>query len=137
VTKLAKSGEGGARPVLDMKAAKLVDLQVNFEAQPVPVVAGEIAWATVDLVYSAHGLGAEMTLRVPVEWDGSTSEEARKADVLRKARDLLDHACNAPGLARAARGAAPENSIEDVGPFEGLAQELGLVEPTRKPIRGL
>jgi hypothetical protein len=96
MTQLAKGGTRPASPVLDLKAAKLVGLQITFEAQPVPIAAGEIAWAAVDLVYSANGVGAEMTLRIPIEWDSSTSEAARRADVLQKARELLDHACNAP-----------------------------------------
>jgi hypothetical protein len=99
MTKVAKSVAGPAGTVLDLKGAKLVDLQVTFQSQPIPIAAGEITWATVDFVYSAGGIGAEMRLRLPIEWDGSASEAARKANVLRKARELLDHACNASGLA--------------------------------------
>ena len=124
---------GMAADPLDLSRAKLVDLQVNFDAQPLPIAFGEITWAAVDLTYSANGVGAEMTIRVPIEWDGNGSDEAKRDIALRRARDLLDHACNAPGLARAAASKMP--AAEITNPLEGLAQELGLIEPTTKPER--
>jgi hypothetical protein len=73
-----------------------------------------------------------MTIRVPIEWDGNASDEAKRDLALRRARDLLDHACNAPGLARTT--SAKMQPGEVVPPLEGLAQELGLSDPTTKPI---
>jgi hypothetical protein len=116
---------------LDLTKAKLIDLQVNFDAQPLPIAFGEITWASVDLTYSASGVGAEMTIRVPLEWDGNASDDAKRDLALRRARDLLDHACNAPGLARAASSKMPPADV--TSPLEGLAQELGLSEPTTSP----
>ncbi len=125
-----QGNEPAARP-LDLTKAKLIDLQVTFDAQPVPIAFGEITWAVVDLSYSASGVGAEMTVRVPIEWDGNASDEAKRDLALRRARDLLDHACNAPGLARVSSSKMPPAEVTN--PLEGLAQELGLSEPTTKP----
>lgn len=116
---------------LDLTKAKLIDLQVTFDAQPLPIAFGELMWAVVDLSYSSSGVGAEMTIRVPIEWDGDASEEAKRDIALRRARDLLDHACNAPGLARAASSKMAAGEIAN--PLEGLAQELGISEPSTKP----
>lgn len=126
-----RQGPGSAASPLDLTKAKLIDLQVTFDAQPLPIASGEITWAVVDLTYSASGVGAEMTIRVPVEWDGNASAEAKRDLALRRARELLDHACNAPGLARAASSKMPPADL--TGPLEGLAQELGFSEPTTEP----
>jgi hypothetical protein len=91
-----RQGSGSAASPLDLTKAKLIDLQVTFDAQPLPIAFGEITWASVDLTYSASGVGAEMTVRVPIEWDGNASDDAKRDLALRRARDLLDHACNAP-----------------------------------------
>lgn len=122
---------GSVADPLDLSKAKLVDLQVTFDSQPLPIAFGEITWAAVDLSYSASGVGAEMTIRVPIEWDGNASEEAKRDLALRRARDLLDHACNAPGLVRATSSKMPPADITH--PLEGLAQELGLREPSTTP----
>jgi hypothetical protein len=124
-------GPGPVADPLDLTKAKLIDLQVTFDSQPLPIAFGEIAWAAVDLSYSASGVGAEMTIRVPIEWDGNASEDAKRNLVLRRARDLLDHACNAPGLARAASSKMVPAEI--ASPLEGLSQELGLSEPSVRP----
>jgi hypothetical protein len=116
---------------LDLTTATLINLQVTFDAQPLPVALGEIAWASVELTYSAVGVGAEIRIRVPIEWDANASDEAKRDLALRRARDLLDHACNAPGLSRAV--SAKMEPAELTSPLEGLAQELGLGEPTAKP----
>lgn len=133
VASAARQEPGSAANPLDLTKAKLVDLQVTFDAQPLPIAFGEITWAIVDLTYSANGVGAEMSIRVPIEWDGDASDDAKRDVALRRARDLLDHACNAPGLARAATSKMPPAEISS--PFEGLAQELGLSEPTTRPQR--
>lgn len=124
-------GPGPVPDPLDLTKAKLVDLQVTFDAPPLPIALGEISWAAVGLAYCANGIGAEMTIRVPIEWDGKASEEAKRNLALRRARDLLDHACNAPGLARAACSKMAPGEIAN--PLQGLAQELGLSEPTTRP----
>lgn len=126
-----RQGLGSASSPLDLTKAKLIDLQVTFDAQPLPIAFGEITWASVDLTYSASGVGAEMTVRVPIEWDGDASDDAKRDLALRRARDLLDHACNAPGLARAASSKMPPADV--TSPLEGLAQELGLSEPITSP----
>jgi hypothetical protein len=125
-----RKGLGATNP-LDLTKAKLLDLKVTFYAQPLPIALGEIAWAAVNLTYFANGVGAEMTIRVPVVWDGNASDDAKRDLALRRARDLLDHACNAPGLARAVSSKMPPAEISS--PLEGLAQELGISEPTTKP----
>jgi len=132
---IAPAIQQGPRSIdpLDLSKAKLIDLQVTFDAQPLPLAFGEITWAMVDLSYSTSGIGAEMTIRVPIAWDGDASEAAKRDLALRRARDLLDHACNAPGLARAASSKMPPGEVS--GPLEGLAQELGLSEPTTTPTR--
>jgi len=116
---------------LDLARAKLVDLQITFDVQPLPLALGEITWAMVSLTYSAAGVGAEMTIRVPIEWDGNASDDARRDLVLGRARELMENSFNASEFARRAPGKMV--AAEITSPLEGLAQELGLSEPTAKP----
>jgi hypothetical protein len=76
-----------------------------------------------------------VTIRVPVPWNAQETLEERKAKVLRCARQLIDHACGAAGMAPAAtqtEGGGVADVLGAVSPpvLEGIAQELGLVGPT-------
>jgi hypothetical protein len=90
----------------------------------------------VRIDYLLSGLTPMVTIRVPVPWRDGVSAEARKSHALRCARDLIDHACMASGIASPqppTSGIA--KTLEDFVPpsLEGVAQELGLTKPSTQP----
>lgn len=107
--------------------AKITDLTVEIDAAPVESALGPVAWATVAITYVSGGLSPTLCIRVPVPW----VEEDKHREALRRARQLIDHACAMSGLN------APTSQpgfLEDTV-LEGLAQELGIAEPTPQPAR--
>jgi hypothetical protein len=111
-----------------LRSAKIVDLSVSFDASPVPLSSGEVLWASVTITYAVSGLLPSVRIRLPVSWNESDTIEERKFLALRGARQLIDHACMASGLEHDAPASSPVDAI-----ITGLAQELGLSEPTTKP----
>jgi hypothetical protein len=97
---------------------------------------GPVLWADVEITYTLAGLEPSVVIRVPVPFEAGETEAQRKAHALRRARLLIDHACQAAGVAPEP---APAETIQDVieqivpPALEGVAQELGLAAPTTKP----
>jgi hypothetical protein len=87
-------------------------------------------------VYTLQGIFPDITIRVPVPWNTQEPKDQRRAQALRSARQLIDHACRAAGIAPAEVETDPvEDIIEATTPvaLEGVTQELGLANPTAKP----
>jgi hypothetical protein len=124
--------------VLKPQTAKITEFETSFDAIPVPSPEGEVIWADVRIEYTLAGLTPTVTIRVPVPWSSGEMPEGRKAKALNCARQLIDHACRAAGIGSAEPGAnanVAEDALDVVTPppMEGLAQELGLANPTRQP----
>jgi hypothetical protein len=120
--------------------AKIIDLDTTVEVVPVESREGPIVWATVKMEYTLAGLTPQVTICVPVPWKESDTQDERRAQALRCARQLIEHACRAAGVGPTVietEDATGEGVIETVTPpaLEGLAQELALAEPTRQPKR--
>jgi hypothetical protein len=109
-----------------LPAAKISDLTVEIDSVPVETSLGEVAWATVAIAYVSGGVEPTLAIRVPVPW----SEVDKEREALRRARQLIDHACTFPGL-----NAAPSPGLLEDTALEGLAQELGITPPATRPAR--
>lgn len=122
---------------LKPSTAKITDFETSFDAVPVASAEGEVIWADVRIDYILSGLTPTVTIRVPVPWIERDTPEERKSKALRCARQLIDHACRAAGVAAAETGieGPEENILGAVMPtaLEGIAQELGLATPTATP----
>lgn len=121
---------------LKPSAARVIDLETMFDSDPQDSVEGPVIWATVKIVYALQGLSPALTIRVPVPWNAQESPAQRRAQALRSARQLIDHACRAGGIGPAEAETDPvEDGMEGITPasLEGIAQELGLASPTTKP----
>jgi hypothetical protein len=123
---------------LKPSTAKITDIETSFDAVPVTSAEGEVIWADVQIDYILSGLTPTVTIRVPLPWHERDTPEDRKSKALRCARQLIDHACRAGGVGAAETGIddSPVQEILDaVTPtaLEGIAQELGLAEPTATP----
>jgi hypothetical protein len=103
--------------------AKITDLTVEVDAVPVETTLGEVRWATVAITYVSGGVEPTLAIRVPVP----AVEPDREREALRRARQLIDHACTFSGL-NVAQPATSPGMLEDTV-LEGLSQELGISEP--------
>jgi hypothetical protein len=111
-----------------LPAARISDLTVEIDSIPVDTSLGEVAWATVAITYVSGGVEPTLAIRVPVPW----SEPDKEREALRRARQLIDHACAFPGLAQpVASPGLLEGTV-----LEGVTQELGITSPTNRPVRG-
>jgi len=110
-----------------LPAARISDLTVEIDSVPVDTSLGEVAWATVAITYVSGGVEPTLVIRVPVPW----SEPDKEREALRRARQLIDHACAFSGLAQPV---VSPGMLEDTV-LEGLAQELGMAPPTTRPAR--
>ena len=108
--------------------AKITDLTVDIDASPVDSMLGEVVWATVAITYASGDLEPTLAIRVPVP----ASEPDARSAALRRARQLIDHACTT--LPTASSGPREPGILKDTV-LEGISQELGLTEPTAKPSR--
>jgi hypothetical protein len=114
----------------------VTDLDTAFDAAPTDGPEGPVLWATVKIEYVLSGLIPLVTIRVPVPYDPDEPEERRRGKALRCARQLIDHACQAAGnLPSEPNKPKAQKVLEDnpPSPLEGVAQELGLAEPTTRP----
>ncbi len=109
-----------------LPAAEISDLTVEVDSVPVETSLGEVAWATVAITYVSGGVEPTLAIRVPVPW----AEPDKEREALLRARQLIDHACTSPGLARPSSPGLLEGTM-----LEGLTQELGIAEPTRSTTR--
>ena len=111
--------------------AKISDLTVEVDAAPMDTALGEVAWATVSITYVSGGVEPTLAIRVPVPW----AEPDKPREALRRARQLIDHACAYSDLNISANmNAAPPEIFEETV-LEGLSQELGITPPATKPAR--
>jgi hypothetical protein len=121
-----------------LAAAKITDFETSFDAVPVSTPDGEVIWADVRIDYILSGLTPCVTIRVPVPWSEQDGVDERKSKALRCARQLIDHACRAAGVA-APEAEGEADTIMEVldaatpSALEGIAQELGLAKPTAQP----
>jgi hypothetical protein len=125
---------------LKPSTAKITDFETSFDALPVASAEGDVIWADVRIDYILAGLTPAVTIRVPVPWNERDTPDERKSKALRCARELIDHACHAAGVAAAEtriETSPVEEVLDAVTPtaLEGIAQELGLAPPTAKPRR--
>jgi hypothetical protein len=123
---------------IDLKpnSARVINLSTRFETLPVETSIGPVLWADVRIEYTLASLTPTVDIRVPVPFEKGRTEGERKSQALRSARMLIDHACQAAGVATDRPVSdSGQNVIESIIPasLEGVAQELGLVKPTRKP----
>jgi hypothetical protein len=116
-------------------AAQVSDPSVSFDAEPVATPGGPVLWATVNITYLSEGTAPSVSIRVPLPWSGRDSAEEQKSEALRRARQLIDHACEASGMGGPASREAPADPPGTL--LEGLSQELGIALPTTKPVRTL
>lgn len=117
----------------------VTDLDTAFDAVPVEGPEGLVLWATVKIEYVMAGLIPVVTIRAPVPYDPDEPEDRRRSKALRCARQLIDHACQVAGsVPGEAEKQTPAEIIDDVVPsvLEGVAQELGLAAPTKRPKQG-
>lgn len=103
-------------------AARLTDLVTTIDSEITPSSAGPVVWATVDLCYASDGLEPRVSIRVPVPAFETQSDEQRRAEALRRARKLIDHAC-------ITMGPQPEVSQSAQEVLVGLAEEIGFLSP--------
>jgi hypothetical protein len=117
---------------LRLSSAKVVDLDATLDAGPVESSEGSFIWATVRIVYTLEGVSPDIAIRVPISWDEKETPDQRRTQALRAARQLIDHACRAVAPAEVE---AVEDVIDRIVPpsLEGIAQELGLTDPTSRP----
>jgi hypothetical protein len=104
--------------------AKISDLTVEIDTSPMDTSLGEVAWATVAITYVSGGTEPTLAIRVPVPW----SEADKKQEALRRACQLIDHACAFPDF-----NVRPVPPVEEESVLEGLVQELGIAPPTTQP----
>lgn len=117
---------------LKLSSAKVIDLDATFDPGPVESGEGPLIWATVRIAYTLEGLSPDIAIRVPIPWDERETPDQRRTQALRAARQLIDHACRAVAPAEVE---AAQDIIDRIMPpsLEGIAQELGLTDPTAKP----
>jgi hypothetical protein len=115
--------------------AQILDFETTLDASPVQSADGEVIWADVRIEYLLSGLKPTVTIRLPIPWREQDAPQERRAQALRCARQLIDHACRAAGVP--AMEPVIGHYIDDpsevgISALEGLAQELGLSAPTTK-----
>jgi hypothetical protein len=122
-------------PKMELKpqTAKVVGLATCFDPVGLETPLGQVRWATVQIDYAMAGLSPSVTIRVPVSVDQGAGEAELHSQALRNARLLIDHACRASGIGNEEPAAGPVQSL--IAEMEGLAQELGLSDPTTRPKR--
>lgn len=123
---------------LKPNSAKVIDIETALDAVPIETGIGPILWATVRIDYAMVGLSPHVDIRVPIPFEPGQNDAERGRQALRNARLLIDHACHSSGI-------PPENySTKDFQGYvaemlpaslQGVAQELGITEPTSQPPR--
>lgn len=84
-----------------------------------------MVWGSVEICYVGLDHEPHVSIRVAVPALDTQSDEQRRAEILKEARRLIDHAC---GAIEPADASTP---LPDV--IDGLAQELGLLPPRVSP----
>jgi hypothetical protein len=107
--------------------AKLTDLTVDLDPVPVDTALGKMVWATVAITYAMGDLEPTLAIRVVIP----ATEGDQRNEALRRARQLIDHACSS--LPATALPGAQQPGVLEGTVLEGLSQELGLAEPRTRP----
>ena len=117
-----------------LPSAKITDLVTTVDSAVFAAPAGPMAWGTVEICYSSEGLEPKVIIKVPVPAQPAQSEAQQRAEALRRARKLIDHACTAiQFLPEAAQETAQDAAQDSAEMLEGLAEELGIRAPTTVP----
>ena len=109
-----------------LPTVKITDLVTTLDVEIFDSVAGPMVWSAVDITYACDGLAPQVVIKVPVPVLPAQNDAQRRAEALRRARKLIDHAC-------AAMEPEPEGSQDIREVMEGLAEELGVLAPTNRP----
>ncbi len=112
--------------VAKLPDAQLTDLVTTIGSEVYGSPSGSMNWATVDICYSSEGLEPKVTIKVPVA--AGQSEAQQRAEALRRARKLIDHACLAMETQQ-----MPVGDLAEM--LQGLAEELGAKSPSRSARR--
>jgi len=104
--------------------SKIIDLVTTIDCEVVTSALGPMVWGTVEIRYTSEGIEPLVTIKVPVPLVAMQSDAERRAEALRRARNLIDHACAAIEIDH-------EPSISET--LEGIAEELGVIAPTSAP----
>jgi hypothetical protein len=120
-------------PDMELKpqSAQVVGLTTSIDPEAVSTGLGPVVWATVRIDYMLAGLSPSVAIRVPIAVEAGQGEGECRAQALRNARALIDHACRASGIAPEEPGPM-EALIEEM---QGISQELGITRPTAQPKR--
>jgi hypothetical protein len=117
-----------------LPSAKITDLVTTVDSGVFVAPTGPMAWGTVEICYTSEGLEPKVTIKVPVPADGAQSEAQQRAETLRRARKLIDHACTAIQFLPEAAQETAQDTAQDPGEMlEGLAEELGIRAPATAP----
>jgi hypothetical protein len=118
--------EYGLRPPCEWRPVKITELMTRVDDTVFQTSTGPMAWGTVEIFYVSDGLEPQVTVKVPIPVYETQSDEERRAETLRRARKLIDHACVTM---------PPAESSSAGEMLEGLSEELGILPPTTKPKR--
>jgi len=113
-------------------AAKIVDLTTLLDPDLSLSPSGPVRWATVEILYAAEQFRPTVSIRIPVPWKKSDTDDELRSGALRFARQLIDHACVAM---TPAAGAENSPGVLEGTVLEGLSQELGISPPVTRPHR--
>jgi len=114
---------------------RIVDLETELDTLPVETSNGAILWANVEILYTSASLQPRVSIRVPLPWSETDTDTQRRDMALQFARQLIDHACVA--IAPTAPVLEKRSGILEGTVLEGISQELGIAEPTAKPVKKL
>jgi hypothetical protein len=110
-----------------MPRAKITDLITTVDSEIFASPAGPMVWGAIEIAYISEGLRPQIIIKVPVPVVASQTDEQRRAEALRRARNLINHAC-------VAIEPEPEKpGFREIA--EGLAEELGMLPPATAPKR--
>jgi hypothetical protein len=94
---------------------------------------GPVRWATVDILYAAGQLRPTVSIRIPVPWAKTDTDDDLRSSALHHARQLIEHACETMVPAAPATNGGP--GVLEGTVLEGLSQELGLSDSVTTPRR--
>jgi hypothetical protein len=107
--------------------SKITDLVTTVDVEVFNSPVGPMVWGTVEISYVSDGLRPQIIIKVPIPVVASQTDLQRRAEALRRARNLIDHAC-----------VAIEPEPDEPGILElveGLVEELGVRPPSAGPKR--
>jgi hypothetical protein len=116
-----------------LPSSKIADLRTFLDPDLALSPGGPVRWATVEILYAADQFRPTVSIRVPVPWKKTDTDDQLRALALRYARQLIDHACVA--MVPTAPDSESNADLLEGTVLEGLSQELGISEPVTKPRR--